>query len=174
MLAFLERRRGLLDGVVFSGGEPTLQRALPAAMNGVRALGVRVGLHTAGCYPERLARILELVDWVGLDIKARPGRYEAVTGVPGSGTAAWRSLELVVDSGVDHEVRVTVHEQVQSLHDVESLVTELASRGVRSVVLQRCETRRTLDPELEKHAAWPDPADYARLRAISPAVSLRS
>ena len=66
---FLKSRRGLLDGVVFSGGEPTLQSALPQAIAEVRDLGFRIGLHTAGPYPGRLAQVLPLVDWVGFDIK---------------------------------------------------------------------------------------------------------
>ncbi len=69
VLAFLQSRRGLLDGVVFSGGEPTLQAALPAALAEVRAMGFATGLHTGGMYPERLAAVLPLLDWVGLDVK---------------------------------------------------------------------------------------------------------
>jgi pyruvate formate lyase activating enzyme len=54
VLAFLQSRQGLLDGVVFSGGEPTLQAALPAALAEVRAMGFATALHTGGMYPERL------------------------------------------------------------------------------------------------------------------------
>ena len=66
----LAKRRGLLDGVVFSGGEPTRQRALGSAMREVRELGFGVGLHTGGSYPARLREVIGLVDWVGIDIKA--------------------------------------------------------------------------------------------------------
>ena len=79
----LGRRVGLLDGVVFSGGEATRQLALLPAMQRVRDLGFEVGLHTAGPYPSRLREILrsDLVDWVGIDIKAMSGpAYEAVAG----------------------------------------------------------------------------------------------
>ena len=65
VLAFLRRRQGLLDGVVFSGGEPTAQAGLADAMREVRALGFKIGLHTGGMYPQRLAAVLPLVDWVG-------------------------------------------------------------------------------------------------------------
>ena len=70
VLALLERRQGLLDALVFSGGEATLQAALPEAMRRVRAMGFKVGLHTAGPYPERLRECLPLLDWVGMDLKA--------------------------------------------------------------------------------------------------------
>jgi len=71
-------------------------------------MGFRVGLHTAGCYPRRLARLLPLLDWVGLDIKDLPEHYPTLTGVPGSGERAWESLELLRGSGLPFEVRTTV------------------------------------------------------------------
>lgn len=82
VLAFLDKRRGLLDGVVFSGGEPTLQTALPAALREVRAMGFQTALHTGGMYPERLSALLPLLDWVGLDIKGPLQRYDAITSPP--------------------------------------------------------------------------------------------
>ena len=135
---FLRRRRTLLDAVVFSGGEPTLQAALPAAIRVVRELGFKVGLHTAGPYPQRLARVLPLVDWVGLDIKADVHDYPALTGLPGSGEQAWRSLELVVASAVAHEVRVTVDGQHLPLDRLDRLLDRLLAAGVQRVALQAC------------------------------------
>ena len=100
VLAFLQRRRGLLDAVVFSGGEPTLQAGLAPAMREVKALGFLVGLHTAGIVPRRLAEVLPLVDWVGMDVKAPFDRHERVTGVRGSARRARASRALVLASGV--------------------------------------------------------------------------
>ena len=77
---FLGRRRGLLDGVVFSGGEPTSQARLPDAIARVKAIGFQVGLHTGGMYPARLQRLLPLLDWVGLDIKGPAAHHDAITG----------------------------------------------------------------------------------------------
>ncbi len=104
---FLEHRRGLLDAVVFSGGEPSLQAALPAALAEIRGLGFKTGLHTAGPYPSRLARALPHLDWVGLDIKALPEDYPRITGVPGSGERAWASLSLLLAARIKLEVRTT-------------------------------------------------------------------
>ncbi len=118
VLAFLERRRGLLDGVVFSGGEPTLQPALPAAIQAVRAMGFRIGLHTAGAFPDRLAGLLPLVDWVGLDVKAPFDDYERITGVPGSGEQALASLQHLLESGVAYEVRTTAHPDLLNRNDI--------------------------------------------------------
>ncbi|HVJ11876.1 MAG TPA: anaerobic ribonucleoside-triphosphate reductase activating protein [Burkholderiales bacterium] len=100
--AFLEKRRGLLEAVVFSGGEPTLQRSLPQAIQAVKAMGYLVGLHTAGIVPRMLERVLPLLDWVGMDLKSDFARHGLVTGVPGSGARARRSMELIRSSGVAH------------------------------------------------------------------------
>jgi pyruvate formate lyase activating enzyme len=100
VLAFLGRRRGLLDAVVFSGGEPQLQRGLAPEMLDVKAMGFLVGLHTAGIVPRRLAEVLPLVDWVAMDVKARLEDHERVTGVPGSARRAKESRALIAGSGV--------------------------------------------------------------------------
>jgi len=93
------RRRGLLDAVVFSGGEPTLQRGLAQSAREVKALGFLVGLHTAGIVPRRLAEVLPLVDWVAMDVKAKFDEHERVTGVRGSAHRARESRELILASG---------------------------------------------------------------------------
>ena len=84
-LAFLKQRQGLLQAVVFSGGEATLQPALPQAMREVRARGFKVGLHSAGIKPGALRRVLPLCDWVGFDVKALEEDVPLITGVAGSG-----------------------------------------------------------------------------------------
>ena len=135
----LARRHGLLDGVVFSGGEPTRQAGLLDAVQEVRAGGFLVGLHTGGAYPARLAALLPHIDWVGLDVKAPARLYQAITrtGGPGGGAeAAFASLRLVLDAGVDVQVRTTVDPTVLSDDDVAELTATLADLGVRDHVLQ--------------------------------------
>jgi len=148
VLDLLRRRRGLLDAVVFSGGEPTVHRGLPDAVRAVRAMGFKVGLHTAGCYPERLDELLPSLDWVGLDIKALPEDYPELTGVPGSGERAYDSLRYLLDSGVPHEVRVTVHDALLPPPRLRQLVDLLRDYGADQVMLQRCRTGQLLDPRL--------------------------
>jgi pyruvate formate lyase activating enzyme len=138
IVTFLEHRHGLLDAVVFSGGEPTAQRALGDAMAEVHAMGFKVGLHTAGPYPERLADLLPLLDWVGLDIKALPEDYPRVTGVAGSGERAWESLRLLLAAGVNLEVRTTPMPRLDDPAYIESLSVQLAECGVECWALQQC------------------------------------
>lgn len=148
MVRFLRRRRGLLDAVVFSGGEPTLQRDLADAIGTVREMGFKVGLHTAGCYPDRLRRILPLLDWVGLDIKAMPAGYPAITGVPGSGERAFESLDLILAAGVAYEVRITAHSALLDPGHTDRLVARVRELGADNVMLQRCDDRHVLDATL--------------------------
>lgn len=162
VLGFLERRRGLLDALVFSGGEPTLQSALPTAMKQVRSMGFKIGLHTAGPYPERLHHLLPYLDWVGLDIKTLPDDYPQITGVPGSGDKAWESLRLLLDAGIHLEVRTTLMPGWSSTDHLSILKDRLEDAGVGDLVLQPCRTEKTLDPSLaagEKAGTLPGAAD---------------
>lgn len=148
VLAFLERRRGLLDAVVFSGGEPTLQPALPDAMRAVKTLGFKVALHTAGIHPPRLAQVLPLLDWVGMDVKTEFHRYAELTRVPGSGERARRSMELILASGVAHEFRTTVHPALLPAPALERVAALLAARGARHYALQEFRDHGGGDPAL--------------------------
>ena len=148
VLALLARRHGLLDGLVFSGGEPTRQVALVEAAAEVRDAGFGVGLHTSGAYPNRLPALLPLVDWVGFDVKAPVRLYRAITRVGGPTTSAdatFASLRLVLDSGVDVEVRTTVDPTVMGPDDVAELTDVLAGLGVRRHVLQQARPDGTTD-----------------------------
>jgi pyruvate formate lyase activating enzyme len=138
VVEFLGRRRGLLDGVVFSGGEPLLSAALPSAIAQVRSLGFEIGLHTGGAWPARLAALLDdgVLDWVGLDVKHLPERYAQVTGVASSGAAAWASLDALLASGVAHEVRTTVDPTVHTRDDLLALADRLATMGVQHHAIQ--------------------------------------
>lgn len=136
----LGRRQGLLDGVVFSGGEPTRQAGLAEAMGQVRDLGFGVGLHTGGAYPRRLRDLVGLVDWVGLDIKAPEAKFEAITGVANSARPAFESLRLLLDADVPLQVRTTVDPTVVTDDDVAVLRAQLADLGVTDYVVQTVRT----------------------------------
>jgi pyruvate formate lyase activating enzyme len=176
LLAWLEGRRGLLEAVVFSGGEPTAQSALEGALRDVRALGFRTGLHTGGMFARRMPALVPLLDWVGLDVKAPAARYEVVTGVPGSGLGAFVTLELLRQAGVAHEVRTTVHLALTPPDALEKLALELAGAGVRDWVLQPFRAAGCDDAALVGQAtpgAAIDEPLLARLRAHVPGTVVR-
>ncbi|MEJ2426256.1 MAG: anaerobic ribonucleoside-triphosphate reductase activating protein [Candidatus Thiodiazotropha sp.] len=148
VLAFLGSRRGLLDGVVFSGGEPTQQRVLEDAIREVRAMGFEIGLHTSGVYPRRLQRLLPLLDWVGLDLKALPEHYPALTGMPGSGALAWRSARLLEAYGRPYQLRTTYHPSLMSAAQRRMLKRLLVDFPLAEHVWQTCRTEHSLDVRL--------------------------
>jgi pyruvate formate lyase activating enzyme len=158
--AWLRDRRGLLDGVVFSGGEPTLQAGLLRAVAQVRELGFGVGLHTGGPLPAVLAELLPLLDWVGFDLKAPFPGYARVTRRP-VGEPARASLAFLFRSGVAHEVRTTWHPRLLSPHDLGLMADHLAALGAREWVLQRFRQEGCADLEL-----CAEPVDAPKLAAL--------
>ena len=170
-LDFLRRRTGLLDAVVFSGGEPTLQAGLAGAMRDVRRLGFQIGLHTAGPYPEQLAEVLPLVDWVGFDVKAPFESYDRINGALGSGAKVRESLRLLVESGVDHECRTTSHPALITPPQLAALSEELFALGARRHVLQAFRAAGCRDESLNGAG---DAAAVARLLEEAAARSPRA
>ena len=156
VLDFLERRRGLLEAVVFSGGEPTLDAGLPTAIEDVRRLGFGVGLHTAGIYPRGLKLVLPLVDWVGFDLKGPYGDYARITARTTSARAAFASLDLVITSKVDHEVRTTWHPDLLPGKRLLDLVGWLRERGAAHFALQEVRARGCQDADLASCAVGPE------------------
>ncbi len=172
---FLERRRGLLEAVVWSGGEPTVQEGLEAAMRGVKAMGFGLALHTAGPDPRRLARILPLLDWVALDVKAPFADYARITSVADSGRRARQSALEILRWGGAYEMRTTVHPSQWTADALWSLASELSKLGVRHYALQRFRPQGCADPRL-RAAAGSDfpPRDLCeRIGALFPSFTLR-
>ena len=168
VLTFLERRRGLLDAVVFSGGEPTLLVGITRALQQVKALGFKLGLHTAGAYPRRLAELLPAVDWVAMDIKASFADYATTTGVADSGTPALESVRLILASGIAYEFRTTVHPDLLPAAALPALARSLAQIGVRNYALQEFRSQGCAPHELNAPAAPPYLNDATLSGAIAP------
>lgn len=174
VVELLDCRVGLLDAVVFSGGEALMQAssgALPAALRHVRERGFLTGLHAGGAYPRALAQILDagLVDWVGLDIKALPEDYPRATGRAGAERAEESLAALLAHPEVEHEVRLTLWPGLAApdrLLDYALLVaTWVVDQGVRQFALQRY--RRPLaDPCALPEPGWDDEEARRRLGAL--------
>lgn len=112
--AFLEKRRGLLDGVVFSGGEPTLQRDIAWQMKRAKDMGYSVKLDTNGSRPDVLKDIIAagLADYVAMDYKAPLDMYQSICRAPANGVM--ESIRLLLSSGVEFELRTTLVPQLGS------------------------------------------------------------
>jgi len=139
VLDFLQTRKKLLDGVVFSGGEPLLQADLLPAIKQVRDMGFAIGLHTSGVFPDRLQAVLPYVDWIGLDIKAVFDQYAKASGTLDSfemGKRAEQALDMILAANVTLEVRTTTDPRVITPDEVWMLAQKLASKGVKTFALQ--------------------------------------
>lgn len=121
--ALLKKRRGLLDAVAVTGGEPLLHPDIGAFLQRIRAEGYAVKLDTNGSYPERLGRLLEdgLVDYVAMDIKNSPEKYEATAGAAGILPAVRESAALLMDAGIPYEFRTTVVDELHEPSDFDAV-----------------------------------------------------
>ena len=139
VMGFLLERQGFLDGVVFSGGEPTIHRGLLDAVREAREAGFAIGLHTAGMVPGLLGRLLPYLEWVGFDVKAPLGEiYDRLVGRRGACRAVRRSLEMLRESGVRFTIRCTVDKDWLGEEERERIVKDLAAMGLPEPVWQAC------------------------------------
>jgi len=154
VLAFLKQRKGMLDGVVFCGGEPTINADLLEKMKAVKDLGFQVKLDTNGTNPLMLERALEqgLVDYIAMDLKdALPYREKLVGRLIDADTIK-RSIGLVKGSGVEYEFRSTI---LPSFHDLTTLrQMGHAIRGVDKWVLQGFRNIKTLSGDFNGLAGF--------------------
>ena len=128
VLDFLASRKGLLDGVVLTGGEPLLQPDAADFLRQVRDLGFAVKLDTNGCHPAALADILDqgLADYVAMDVKNSPARYAETVGVPDFDLSpVEESVRLLRQSHIDHEFRTTLVRELHTGADLDAIAAWL-------------------------------------------------
>ena len=124
--AFLQKRKGILDGVCITGGEPTLQKDIIPFMKKIRAMGFLLKLDTNGYRPDVLKAVLDegLADYIAMDIKASPEKYAVTTGLADLDFSLIReSIDLIEKSGVSHEFRTTVTDDFHSENDFEKILS---------------------------------------------------
>jgi len=137
VLTYLARRRGILDGVCITGGEPLLQPDLTDFIRQIKELGYAVKLDTNGSLPDRLAALLGtgLVDCVAMDVKSSPAGYAAAAGTDGDAAVYDRSIRILRESGVAHEFRTTAVKGIHTPADFTAIGEWLA--GVPAYYIQR-------------------------------------
>lgn len=174
---FLEKRRGLLDGVAVTGGEPCLHKELPAFLAKCHEMGFPTKLDSAGYHPEMLKELFDrgLVDYVAMDIKNSPDKYAETTGVDFVDMSPIReSIDLIRNSGVDYEFRTTVIEQFHTPQDIEECAKLVA--GAKRYFLQAFTDRDTVPyegftaPSAEKLRSYAEIArkyiDFVEVRGV--------
>ncbi len=120
IFAFLKKRKGILDAVCITGGEPTLQKDLREFILKVRELGYCVKLDTNGTNPLLLDELLTdgLIDYVAMDIKNSPERYDETTGVKTDKDNIMKSISVIKEKAPDYEFRTTITKELHSEKDI--------------------------------------------------------
>ena len=174
---FLDQRKGLIEGVVISGGEPMLHEDIGEFIRGIRERGYLVKVDSNGTMPDRIERLLKSVggDAMGIDYKAPAARYAQLTGT-GDGTIAervQRSIRLALDAGLDLDIRTTVHKRLLSAEDLAAMHRELVAVGVSGWVLQQYNPVEVIDDELSKLPTYTDRELVKIARTLGPEVKVR-
>ena len=136
ILEFLEKRQGQLNGVVVTGGEPTIQGDLKPFLKKIKDLGFAIKLDTNGNTPEVLKDLFEnnLVDYVAMDVKAPLAKYSEITGVEIDQSKIKKSIDLILSSGLDYQFRTTVIKPFLDEEDLSKIASFL--QGAKRYILQ--------------------------------------
>ena len=168
VLEDIRQRAGFLDGVVISGGEPTIHDSLPEFLSELKSVtGLRIKLDTTGSRPGMLRSVLAggLVDSISMDVKAPWKMYARITGHGGGPVR--ESLEILSLSGIPHETRTTFVPDLMSLEDLEVVRDQIPPGS--PWIIQPFRGGRTLDPSLEKGT----PPDREKLKINFPDAIIR-
>ncbi len=145
----LKNRAAFIDGVVISGGEPTLDPDCIVLMREIKALGLQVKLDTNGLRPDRLSAMFDekLLDFVAIDLKTAPARYGEMHTAPVDLQALTESIDLLMASGVDYEFRTTCVPGMVETADIAAMGK--AIRGAKKWVLQQYVTEQEMIKDLQ-------------------------
>jgi len=158
ILDFLATRRGKLDAVTITGGEPTLQEDLLPFIGRIREMGFCVKLDSNGSRPDVLARLLQekLLDYIAMDVKATAAKYANTIHAAVSFDVIRESIRLILKSGLEHEFRTTVVSSKLSDADILEISREIA--GAKRYAIQKFQPIRTLNKRYLSETSYPDEA----------------
>jgi pyruvate formate lyase activating enzyme len=166
--AFLTPRRGFLDAVVITGGEPTLHPELASLCTMVGKLGLKVKLDTNGSRPDALYRLIDLdcVDYIAMDLKTSPSAYPTSLCREPLGEKIMQSIQMIMDSAVDYEFRTTCVRPYVDETTLPEMVN--AIKGARRYFLQHCNSSTMLEPRYFEGAGTPfTDADLIKFQTIA-------
>lgn len=156
VLDFLAMRRGKLDAVTISGGEPAIQDDLVSFIKKIKKIGFAVKLDTNGSQPQSIKALLDekLLDFVAMDIKGPLEKYESIAGVPVDGEKIKESIGIILKSNIPHEFRTTVVRSQLTPSDILKIAALIS--GARSYALQKFIPVKTLNKKFLKEVTYPD------------------
>ena len=162
--AFLGKRKGLLDGVCISGGEPLLHKDIDVFIRKIREMGFKVKLDTNGYHPDMLKALIDegLLDYIAMDIKNSFAKYPITTGTPDIDTSIIKnSISIIMNSGVDYEFRTTVVGGLHSENDFEQMGEAL--QGAKGYFLQQFTMRDTVPDSTLYSPSADDLGNYLKI-----------
>src|SRR5574344_1156502 len=165
LLEFLISRCGKLDGVVITGGEPTLQKDLPEFIKKIKEFGFLIKLDTNGTNPQILEKLLtqDLLDYVAMDIKSPFEKYKFVTNSDIDIKNIKKSINLLLHGNIDYEFRTTVVKEQVNFLDFENIGQMI--KGAKIYYLQKFVPSKTLDKSFMKFSTYSN-EDFAKIKQI--------
>jgi len=153
---FLKERKGLLEGVVVCGGEPTINKDLPDFLKKIKEYGFLIKLDSNGSNPEVLKKLIneKLIDYIAMDVKAPKEKYEKAVGVKIDKEKIEKSINLLKEEGVDYEFRTTVVSKIHSKEDIVKIAKWIGPANRYYLQIFRAE--KTINPEFENITSYPD------------------
>jgi pyruvate formate lyase activating enzyme len=148
ILTFLKKRKGKLDGVVITGGEPAIQKGLTDFMRQVKDMGFIIKFDTNGTFPGILESVIEqrLADYIAMDIKGPAGKYSQIAGTPVDMNAIFKSIRLIMDSGIDYEFRTTWAIEQLTAEDI--IECAMLIKNAKRFAIQRFNPSKHLVPSM--------------------------
>jgi len=155
-----------LDGVVVTGGEPTMHADLINLLKEFKALGLQVKLDTNGTAPELIKALIQqkLLDFIAVDLKTQPAAYKKVVKKSEAGEQVTATVKLIAEHNLAHEIRTTVVPELVSEEDVLEVAKLLNFFGLKKYVLQQFNPQVVLDPSFKQIKPWP--GDYLKEMAL--------
>lgn len=165
ILDWCETRKGKLDGIVITGGEPTMHSGLVDFCRELKKMDFLVKLDSNGTHPDMLKQMIDekIVDFVAMDIKGPLDRYNEIAARPIDTNSIQQSVKLLIESGVGHEFRTTVVRSQLGARDFESIGKLI--KGADRYALQRFQPGKTLMPQFEFEKSY-DEEEMKPLQAI--------
>jgi pyruvate formate lyase activating enzyme len=168
LFGFLKERKGLLEGVVICGGEPTISNGLTPLVKKIKKMGFLVKLDTNGSNPAILSKLIDkkLIDYVAMDIKGPKERYNEFIGGKDNIEKIQESIDILKENKIDYEFRSTIVPNLHKKEDVMAMARWIS--GAKRYYLQNFRPERTIDPAFEKIKPYPQEFLVELQKVISP------
>lgn len=171
VLEFLRKRKGKLEGVAITGGEPTLQDSLVSFCGEIKRLGYKIKVDTNGTQPRVLAELIEnrLVDYIAMDIKAPFNKYPEIAGKKVDSSAIEKNIRQIMDSPhLDYEFRTTVVRNQLTGNDIVDIAKQI--KGANRYILQKFIPATTLDPAFKNQKTYTNTEFKGIIQRLKPYV----